>query len=82
MLFSATLPCLQAVCTTPVLSRGDTVEGKWADRDGTGSQLDAWYPAIVVATNEDGTVRIRYDDGDTAAAAPPDKIRPRKRIRR
>ena len=61
---------------------GDRVMGKWSkdkntSKDDEEMELNRWYKATVVAVDQNNrTIGLLYDDGDTATAAPPKYVKP------
>ena len=53
---------------------GDQVEARWKGGE-------RYYPALVLVARVDGSVDIRYTDGDTESRVPPTLLRPLSRRR-
>ena len=47
----------------------DTVEGNWNDQG-------RWYTAVVEGVFADGTINLKYVDGDKETRVPPSRVRP------
>ena len=47
----------------------DTVEGNWNDQG-------RWYTAVVEGVFADGTINLKYVDGDEETRVPPSRVRP------